>query len=96
MFNRSYLCSLATSAALFTGPLSAMACTVCAGGASDTTIEGYNASVLFLMATPYLVMGSILGGIVFTYRRARKKRTETAAAEQPIGQLAWNQEEGRR
>ena len=73
-----------------------MACTVCAGGASDTTIEGYNASVLFLMATPYLVMGSILGGIVFTYRRALKKRTEMAAIEQPIGQLAWNQEEGRR
>ena len=73
-----------------------MACTVCAGGASDTTIEGYNASVLFLMATPYLVMGSILGGIVFTYRRALKKRAETAAIEQPIGQLAWNQEEGRR
>ena len=96
MFNRSYLCALATSAALFTGPLSAMACTVCAGGASDTTIEGYNASVLFLMATPYLVMGSIVGGIIFTCRRALKKQREMAATEQPIVQLAWNQEEGRR
>jgi hypothetical protein len=73
-----------------------MACTVCAGGASDTTIQGYNASVLFLMATPYLVMGSIFGGIIFTYRRALKKRAEMAAIEQPIVQLAWNQEEGRR
>jgi hypothetical protein len=41
-------------------------------------------------------MGSIFGGIVFTYRRALKKRAEMAAIEQPIGQLAWNQEEGRR
>jgi hypothetical protein len=96
MFNRNYLCAFTTSAMFFTGPLSALACTVCAGGASDTTIEGYNASVLFLMATPYLVMGSIFGGIVFTYRRALKKRAEMAAIEQPIGQLAWNQEEGRR
>ena len=96
MLNRNYACALATLTVLFTGPLSAMACTVCAGGASDTTIEGYNASVLFLMATPYLVMGSIVGGIFFTYRRALKKRAEMAAIEQPIGQLAWNQEEGRR
>jgi hypothetical protein len=96
MFNRNYLCAFTTSAMFFTGPLSALACTVCAGGASDTTIEGYNASVLFLMATPYLVMGSIFGGIIFTYRRALKKRAEMAAIEQPIVQLAWNQEEGRR
>jgi hypothetical protein len=96
MFKQSYLCALATSAALFTGPLSAMACTVCAGGASDTTIAGYNASVLFLMATPYLVMGSIVGGIIFTCRRALKRQREMAALDQPIGQLAWNQEEGRR
>ena len=96
MFNRNYLCAFTTSAMFLPGPLSAMGCTVCAGGASDTTIEGYNASVLFLMATPYLVMGSIFGGIIFTYRRALKKRAEMAAIERPIGQLAWNQEEGRR
>ncbi|MGH7874503.1 MAG: hypothetical protein ACREQO_20095 [Candidatus Binatia bacterium] len=96
MFNRPYLCALVSSAAFFIGPLSAAACTVCAGGASDTTIEGYNASVLFLMATPYLVMGSIIGGIFFTYRRALKKRVEMAAAAQPSVQLTWNQEESGR
>ncbi|HVO94355.1 MAG TPA: hypothetical protein VMT22_16010 [Terriglobales bacterium] len=96
MLKRLYLATFSVSAALLAAPLSAMACTVCAGGASDATIEGYNASVLFLMATPYLVMGSIAGGIFFTYRRALKKRAQAEAAEEPIGELAWNQEESAR
>lgn len=96
MLGRLFLTLLAMAAQVIS-PLAAIACTVCAGGASDQTIEGYNASVLFLMATPYLVMGSIAAGIVFTYRRALKKRAQAEALGQPpIGQLAWNQEESAR
>jgi hypothetical protein len=57
-------------------------------------MDGYNASVLFLMVTPYLVVGTIVGGLVFTYRRALKRR-EAEAAE-PVVKLTWNQEESGR
>ena len=70
------------------------ACAVCLGDASDSAIDGYNASVLFLMSTPYLVVGSIVAGLIFTYRRARKRHEETDA--EMIGQLEWNQEESSR
>ena len=43
---------------------SAWACSVCFGGASDAAMDGYNASVLFLMVTPYLVVGTIVGAVV--------------------------------
>jgi len=71
------------------------ACAVCLGGDSDSLTDGFNASVLFLMATPYLVVGSIVGGLIFTYRRALKKREKVETVE-PIGQLAWNQEDSGR
>ena len=74
---------------------SAWACSVCFGGAGDDAIDGYNASVLFLMATPYLVVGTIIGGLIFTYRRALKRREQAEAAE-PVAQLTWNQEESGR
>ena len=49
------------------------ACSVCLTGTAIGD-EGSNASVLFLMATPYAVVGSIVGGLIFTYRRALKNR----------------------
>jgi hypothetical protein len=80
---------------LLAQPVTSWACAVCFGGADDPITEGFNASVLFLMATPYLVVGSIAVGLLFAYRRALKK-PEPAEAAQPIGELAWNQEEGGR
>jgi hypothetical protein len=71
------------------------ACAVCLGGDSDSLTDGFNASVLFLMATPYLVVGSIVCGLVFNYRRARKKREKGETLE-PIAHLAWNQEDSSR
>lgn len=73
--------------------MSAWACSVCFGGDGDH--DGYNASVLFLMSTPYLVFGSIVGGLVFAYRRSLKRR-EQAEAVEPAVQLVWNQEENGR
>ena len=74
---------------------SAWACSVCFGGAGDDAMDGYNASVLFLMATPYLVVGTIVGGLVFTYRRALKRREQAEHAE-PVVHLASDQEENGR
>jgi hypothetical protein len=44
------------------------------------------------MATPYLVVGSITGWLVYTYRRAAHKRKQMEAAE-PLVQLSLHQEE---
>jgi hypothetical protein len=95
MFRKNLLIALMAAAVLFTTHAPVWACAVCLGGADDSTIEGYNASVLFLMATPYLVLGSIVGALVFTYRRALKKRALAEAAE-PDMRLAWNQEDSGR
>ena len=73
----------------------AQACAVCITGANDPTAEAFNASVLFLMATPYLVVGSIAGGLYFVYRRALVKSAQDEAAATAIP-LVWNQEASER
>jgi hypothetical protein len=73
----------------------AQACAVCITGANDPTADAFNASVLFLMATPYLVVGSIAGGLYFVYRRALVKSAQDEAAETAV-HLAWNQEASER
>jgi hypothetical protein len=73
----------------------ARACAVCLGG--DGSIgEAYEWSVLFLMATPYLVMGSIAGYLVYAYRRAARRQEEEAAGEEAPVHLALEQEESAR
>lgn len=95
MLRKNLSIALTAVAALLTTHAPVWACAVCFSGAGDSTIAGYNASVLFLMATPYVVLGSIVGALIFTYRRALKKRALAEAAE-PAVQLAWNQEESGR
>jgi hypothetical protein len=81
--------------ALVPVPMIANACSVCLTGAGDPTADAFNASVFFLMAMPYVVVGSIAGGLIFRYRRALKRR-EKAAGAQPVVHLTWNQEESGR
>ena len=81
--------------ALLLVPALAGACAVCVGGDSDVTTDAFNWSVLFLMATPYTVVGSIAGWLFYKYRRAAAKSADEAA-RQPALPLAWNQEESGR
>ena len=76
-------------------PVASWACSVCFTGTSDSVTDGFNASVLFLMTTPYLVVGSIVGGLIVAYRRALKKRAQSESTE-PLSQLAWIQEDSGR
>ena len=69
-----------------TGTL-ARACSVCISGADDATADAFNTSVLFLMSTPYLVVGSIAGALFLVYRRSRTKREQRNSGE-PLVQLA--------
>ena len=70
------------------------ACAVCLGGSGEGTADGYNASVLFLMSTPYMVFGAIVGGLIWSYRRARQRRE--AEECDPTMNLTWKQEESGR
>ena len=87
------LSSCAVLTALIVNPLAVQACAVCVSG-NDPAVDGFNWSVLFLMATPYLVVGSIAGGLFFAYRRAVTKG-EQAETSEPLVQLAWNDKESR-
>lgn len=89
---KNYLSLFSGAAFLFGSQVIVQACSVCLTGANDPTADAFNASVLFLMATPYAVVGSIGGGLFYAYRRKIAK-PEPEQIEQPVVQLGLNQEE---
>lgn len=76
-------------------PTIASACSVCLTGTNDPAADAFNASVIFLMATPYLVVGSIGGWLAYLYRRATKGRERTDAAQRLIPMTVNQEESGR-
>ena len=92
MITKYYLSAM-ISVVLFLGaPLAAYACSVCLTGANDPTADAFNASVLFLMATPYAVVGSIGSGLYYAYRRKLAKQS-TEQNDQALAQPGLDQEE---
>jgi hypothetical protein len=81
--------------ALLAHPLTVEACAVCVTGAGDATTDAFNWSVLFLMAAPYLVVGTIAGGLFLAYRRSAAKRDQTETTGSLV-HLAWNDKESER
>lgn len=75
-------------------PATVWACAVCLTGASgnDPLADAFNWSVLFLMAMPYTVLGSIGAWLYCAYRRAAVKEGKIKAEKAPL-QLAWIQKE---
>ena len=86
---------VSVSTALIYSPAIANACAVCWAGDGGPIEEAFNWSVLFLMATPYAVVGCIAGWLFYTHRRSAAKR-ERNEATQPLGHLALNPEESGR
>ena len=86
---------LSVFAALACSPAIANACAVCWAGDGGPIEEAFNWSVLFLMAMPYAVVGSIAGWLAYSYRRSAAKQHRNEVA-QPLGHLAWNPEESGR
>lgn len=73
-------------------PAMAYACSVCLTGDSGPMADAYNWSVIFLMATPYTVMGCVGAWLVYKYRRAAAKE-KRAEGEQPLTQLTLSYKE---
>jgi hypothetical protein len=96
MRSRKLAALLALLAGLFAKLPLVRACAVCLTGADGSVADAYDWSVLFLMTTPYLVVGSIGACLAYAYRRAAVKRARDAATEEAPMQLAWNQKESGR
>lgn len=74
----------------------AQACSVCITGDNDPTAQAFNASVLFLIVTPYLVVGSIAVVLYVVYRRTAATWAQEEAAAEPGVHIALKQEESGR
>lgn len=74
-------------------PVLAHACAVCLTGAGDDSVtEAFNWSVLFLMATPYTVVGAIVGCLIYV-KRGRVADSKTESDGEPTIPLATIQKE---
>jgi hypothetical protein len=94
MKSKKFLGTSGALAMLAAHPSIARACAVCVTGTNDAVSDAFNWSVLFLMATPYLVVGSIAGALCYAYRRAARKTEQHES--QPAVHLAWNHKESGR
>jgi hypothetical protein len=47
------------------------------------------------MSTPYMVFGAIVGGLILSYRRTRRRREQAEDSDSTMN-LAWKQEESGR
>lgn len=95
MLRRCFSCAFSAAALFF--PVAAWPCAVCLTGASanDPVADAFNWSVLFLMAAPYTIVGSIGGWIAYTHWRAAKKRGGMRR-EGWFLRLAWTDKESGR
>ncbi len=73
-------------------PTAARACAVCGTGpgiAGDPTARGFYWGILFLMALPFTIAGSVGGWLVYRYWRARGLTWRKVW----VGPLAWTHKE---
>ena len=98
MKQRILLGAISVWTACFDIPSIVNACSVCLTGANDPTADAFNWSVLFLMAMPYTVVGSIAGWLFYSYRRsvARQRNQERNEAAEPLVHLSLTPEESGR
>ena len=84
--------------AYFSMPTLAYACSVCWAGDTGPTADAFNWSVIFLMAAPYTVVGSIAGWLFYTHRRsaAKQENKEKNETTEALVHLTWNPKESGR
>ncbi len=80
---RAGLHAAAASAAFLAVPRIAHACAMCGLSPGDHEIRAFNASVLFMLSAPYLIV-AVIGGVLYgAYSLARRKARTDAAALAP-------------
>lgn len=67
-------------AALLLIPAAGHACSVCGGASMGTDAgTGFNTSLFFLIAMPYVVVGAIAGWLLHRYRRDSRQQRRAPA-----------------
>lgn len=59
------------------------ACAVCVGSPDDLLSRGMNWSILFLMAMPFSVAGSIAGVLLYSKRQHARKQPDNSKRNNP-------------
>ncbi len=97
MSQRCVFIAVCILAAALLFPMAVQACAVCltSGGQNDPVADAFKWSVLFLMAMPYTVAGSIAVWLFYNHRRAAGRRGG-AGKKAPILNLAWTHKESGR
>lgn len=86
LFSRKFLPAICS---VLWAPALVDACAVCLTGAGDDALtEAFNWSVLFLMATPYTVVGAIVGCLIYAKRGSAANGAKTESDDEPIKPLA--------
>lgn len=62
-----------------------LACPGCIEGSDPALQAGFMWSGLFLMATPYLVVGIIGGGLYYAYRKSVRREVDSFLQEESSG-----------
>jgi len=63
-------------------PLAVQACPGC-GVANDSTVgQGFNMSIVFLMAMPFIVFGTVAGGLIYYHQRKKPQHSEPKRGEE--------------
>jgi hypothetical protein len=71
--------------AVLLSPALANACPGCTAAMNGSVSRGFNSSILFMMAMPFLVVGSIAAGLIYTYRRgALTSSDDNQLSDQPV------------
>ena len=78
MERRRYILAICSVTVALLFPVIVQACAVCLTGASenDPVANAFNWSVLYLLTTPYAIVGSIGGWLFYRFKSAARRRSE--------------------
>lgn len=79
-----FTAATASTLAVLAAPGAAWACPVCYGAADNAMIDGAKASVLFMGALVYCLLGAVVAVIFALRRRVRKLAEEGAERRQDL------------
>ena len=74
-------------------PVDAHACSVCWDSSNDLSSRAMSWSILFLMAMPFTIVGSIGGWLVYKYRHSSRAEGQQPGSDRPLPTTQRIQEE---
>jgi len=92
MFRQKFLiCLLASLVGWLALPAAAVACPTCKDGISENYVNAYAYSIMFMMATPYIILGAFATYLI--YLSMTKRPVDAMATEELLVELARKKSE---